>query len=86
MLKLVEVTMTDGTFEVGETVGGLMPSSLTESSTTADNSVQPALLYSELATLFTNLVHIMNRVMYLIGTHMIEITYFQPITQKLPQF
>ena len=32
MPKLVEVTMTSGTFEVGEAIGGLMPSSLTEQS------------------------------------------------------
>jgi hypothetical protein len=45
MPKLVEVTMVDGVFEVGEAVGGLMPSSLTESSTTADNSIQPAIVF-----------------------------------------
>ena len=45
MPKLVEVTMVDGTFEVGEAVGGLMPSALTESSTTADNSTQPAIVF-----------------------------------------
>ena len=45
MPKLVEVTMTDGIFEVGEAVGGLMPSALTESSLTADNSTQPAIVF-----------------------------------------
>ena len=45
MPKLVEVTMTDGVFEVGEAVGGLMPSALTESSLTADNSTQPAIVF-----------------------------------------
>ena len=44
MPKLVEVTMTNGIFEVGEAIAGLMPSALTESSLTADNSTQPAIV------------------------------------------
>lgn len=38
MPKLVEVTMTSGTFEIGEAIGGLMPSALSEQSVDDQNS------------------------------------------------
>ena len=38
MPKLVEVTMTSGTFEVGEAIGGVMPSSLSEQSVDSTNT------------------------------------------------
>ena len=38
MPKLVEVTMTSGTFVVGEAIGGLMPSSLSEQSVDSTNT------------------------------------------------
>ena len=97
--KLVEITMVDGVFEVGEGVGGLMPSSLTESSTNI--LVRPGIVfrvadpvhkfgpYNDPSDVFDRNPYDRNNVLptdYTESTTILNIDTFSLASEESPQF
>ena len=79
--KLLEIRMISGSFSVGETVTGTMPTSATP---TVGNST-PTIL-SELLSPTISMDQLMHPLMYIHSVHMTRTTQFQRTIQVLPSF